>query len=156
MIRTRQLSYSYSKGPTLTFPDVDVPQGGVLLLGGPSGAGKSTWLALAAGLVAATSGLIEVAGQSLGPDGTALKQGAALDAWRACTIGFLPQKLHLSSALSVHDNLAMAQWAAGQDQDEPRITEALSALGVQELALRKPAQLSGGQALRGPCCCSPG
>jgi len=147
VIRTRQLVYRYPQGPALEFPDVDVPQGSVLLLAGPSGSGKSTWLALAAGLVAATSGLIEVAGQSLGPDGTALKQGAALDAWRACTIGFLPQKLHLSSALSVHDNLAMAQWAAGQDQDEPRITEALSALGVQDLAQRKPAQLSGGQAL---------
>ena len=47
MIRTHQLSYRYPTGPTLTFPDVDVPQGAVLLLSGPSGCGKSTWLALA-------------------------------------------------------------------------------------------------------------
>ena len=147
MIRTRQLSYSYPKGPTLAFPDVDVLQGGVLLLGGPSGAGKSTWLALAAGLVAPTAGQLDVAGQSLGADHTGLKK-LALDAWRARTVGFLPQKLHLSAALSVHDNLAMAQWAAGQAQDGQRIMAALSALGVQELAPRKPAQLSGGQALR--------
>ena len=148
MIRTRQLVYSYPKGPALVFPDVDVPQGSVLLLAGPSGSGKSTWLALAAGLVGATAGQIDVAGQSLGADGTALKQGAALDAWRARTIGFLPQKLHLSTALSVHGNLAMAQWAAGQAQDDKRIGQALDALGVQGLALRKPAQLSGGQAQR--------
>jgi putative ABC transport system ATP-binding protein len=147
MIRTRQLSYRYPKGPMLDFPDVEVPQGGVLLLGGASGSGKSTWLALAAGLVAPTAGQIEVAGQSLAAGGTALKK-AALDAWRARTVGFLPQKLHLSPALSVHDNLAMAQWAAGQAQDEPCITAALSALGVQDLAQRKPAQLSGGQAQR--------
>ena len=147
MIRTRQLSYSYPKGPALAFPDVDVPQGGVLLLGGPSGSGKSTWLALAAGLVGATAGQIEVAGKSLGAGSTALKK-AGLDAWRASTVGFLPQKLHLSTALTVHDNLAMAQWAAGQAQDELRIAAALSALGVQDLALRKPAQLSGGQAQR--------
>lgn len=147
MIRTRQLAYRYPKGPTLTFPDVDVPQGGVLLLAGPSGAGKSTWLALAAGLVAATAGQLHVAGHSLGDGGGALKN-AALDAWRARTVGFLPQKLHLSPALTVHDNLAMAQWAAGQYQDESRIAEALRALGVQDLAHRKPAQLSGGQAQR--------
>lgn len=147
MILTRQLAYRYPKGPTLAFPDVDLPQGGVLLLAGPSGAGKSTWLALAAGLVGATAGQIEVAGQSLGADGKALKN-AALDAWRAKTVGFLPQKLHLSTALTVHDNLAMAQWAAGQGQDDKRITAALSALGVQDLAQRKPAQLSGGQAQR--------
>ena len=131
----------------LAFPDVDVPQGGVLLIGGRSGSGKSTWLALAAGLVAATSGQIEVAGQSLAAGKNGLKQGA-LDAWRARTVGFLPQKLHLSQALSVHDNLLMAQWAAGHDQDEQRISQALSALGVHDLARRKPAQLSGGQAQR--------
>jgi putative ABC transport system ATP-binding protein len=147
VIRTRQLAYRYPKGPTLAFPDVDVSQGGVLLLGGPSGAGKSTWLALAAGLVRATAGQIDVAGQPLGKGGASLKN-AALDAWRARTVGFLPQKLHLSAALSVHDNLAMAQWAAGRNQDEQRITEALQALDVQDLAHRRPAQLSGGQAQR--------
>ena len=42
MIRTRQLQYAYPGGAALTFPDVDVPQGTVLLLSGPSGCGKST------------------------------------------------------------------------------------------------------------------
>ena len=48
----------------------------------------------------------------------------------------------------MHGNLALAQWAAGQPQDEQRIDDALTALGVQDLARRKPAQLSGGQAQR--------
>lgn len=143
MISTQQLAYQYPGGPELRFDDVDVPQGGVLLLRGASGSGKSTWLALAAGLLAPTTGDITVAGQSL----TALGKVAG-DAWRARTIGFLPQKLHLSSALTVHANLAIAQWAAGQAQDDARIREALRALGVHELAGRKPAQLSGGQAQR--------
>ena len=96
----------------------------------------------------ATAGQIEIAGQSLAAGDAVLKKGAALDAWRAKTVGFLPQKLHLSTALSVHGNLAMAQWAAGQAQDDKRIIEALAALGIQDLAVRKPAQLSGGQAQR--------
>ena len=140
MIRTQDLTYAYAAGPTLHFADVLVPQGGVLLLKGPSGAGKSTWLALAAGLVAPSQGQMEVAGQVLA--------GGATDRWRARNIGFLPQKLHLSPALSVHDNLALAQWAAGQAEDAGRIASALAALGVGELAQRKPAQLSGGQAQR--------
>ncbi|MDP3356452.1 MAG: ATP-binding cassette domain-containing protein, partial [Polaromonas sp.] len=36
----------------------------------------------------------------------------------------------------------------GQAQDDGRIHEALAALGVAELAARKPGQLSGGQAQR--------
>jgi putative ABC transport system ATP-binding protein len=140
MIRTQGLAYAYAGGPTLRFADVNIPQGGVLLLKGPSGAGKSTWLALAAGLVSPSQGQIEVAGQVL--------EGGATDRWRARHIGLLPQKLHLSPALSVHDNLALAQWAAGQPEDAGRIGQALAALGVAELARRKPAQLSGGQAQR--------
>ena len=143
MIHSRQLSYCYPGGTALHFPDIDVLQGSVVLLTGPSGCGKSTWLALVAGLVQPAAGTLSVAGQALGH-----LSGTAADAWRARTIGFLPQKLHLSAALTVAQNLAMAHWAAGQDQDHARIRSALDALGVAELAHRKPAQLSGGQAQR--------
>jgi putative ABC transport system ATP-binding protein len=143
MISTWQLAYQYPGGAELRFEDMAVPQGGVLLLRGASGSGKSSWLALAAGLLAPTAGDITVAGQSMAALGK-----VAGDAWRARTIGFLPQKLHLSEALTVHANLALAQWAAGQAQDDGRIRSALTALGVAELAARKPGQLSGGQAQR--------
>jgi putative ABC transport system ATP-binding protein len=143
MICTRQVAYAYPGGPTLTFPDVEVAQGSVLLLTGPSGCGKSTWLALVAALVAPTAGELVVADQTLG----ALKNVAS-DAWRARAIGFLPQKLHLSAALTVQQNLGLVFWANGLSEDATRITSALTALGVQDLAQRKPAQLSGGQAQR--------
>jgi putative ABC transport system ATP-binding protein len=143
LIQTTGLSYCYPGGAPIAFPDADVAQGGVLLVSGPSGCGKSTWLALVAGLVKPGAGSLTVADQPLARLG-----GAAADAWRAKAIGFLPQKLHLSAALSVTQNLAMAQWAAGQPEDQRRIASALSALGVAELARRKPAQLSGGQAQR--------
>lgn len=143
MIHSQGLAYRYPGGNELRFPDVQLPQGAVLLLSGPSGSGKSTWLALVAALVPASAGALHVAGQ----DVTALL-GAAADAWRAGTIGFLPQKLHLSEALTVQQNLAMAQWAAGRAEDVARIHSALVALGVAELAGRLPSQLSGGQAQR--------
>jgi putative ABC transport system ATP-binding protein len=165
MIQTQSLSFTYHNGPTLVFPDVDVPQGAVLLLSGPSGCGKSTWLALVAALMAPSAGVLTVATQPL----HALKNVAA-DAWRAGAIGFLPQKLHLSSALTVTQNLMMAQWASGHAEDAQRILAALQALGVRDLADRKPGQLSGGQAQRvalaravllqprptpSNCCCTP-
>lgn len=143
MITTRQLAYQYANGPEIRFEDLDVPQGDVLLLTGASGSGKSTWLALAAGLLQASGGTITVAGQAL-----RLLNKARSDAWRAEAIGFLPQKLHLSAALTVHGNLALAQWAAGQKTDDKSIHKALTALGVQNLAERRPSQLSGGQAQR--------
>lgn len=143
MIRTRGLAYRYPAGPHLSFPDVDVPQGGALLLQGRSGAGKSTWLALLAGLLTPTAGEIVVAGQPL-----AALAPSARDAWRGRQVGFLPQKLHLSDALDVEHNLALAYFAAGLPQDNAAIHAALAALGVQDLARRRPQQLSGGQAQR--------
>ncbi len=143
MIQTSQLAYCYAGGAPIHFPDIEVAQGSVVLLNGPSGCGKSTWLALVAALVKPMAGTLTVAGQSLGS-----LNGMAADAWRARTIGFLPQKLHLSGALTVAQNLGLAQWAAGQAEDAERIAQTLAALGVAELAQRKPAQLSGGQAQR--------
>jgi putative ABC transport system ATP-binding protein len=143
LIQISNLTYCYPGSSPIAFPDLDTAQGSVVLLSGPSGCGKSTWLALVAGLVKPSEGRVTVAGQPL-----AKLSGIAGDAWRAKTIGFLPQKLHLSAALTVAQNLALAQWAAGQHEDLARIDSALQALGVGALAHRKPAQLSGGQAQR--------
>jgi putative ABC transport system ATP-binding protein len=143
MIRSQGLGYRYPQGHLLNFPDVDVPQGVVLLLSGPSGCGKSTWLALVAALMKPTVGTLTVADQAL----NALENVAA-DAWRAGAIGLLPQKLHLSTALNVQQNLALAQWASGRGEDTGAITQALAALGVAELDQRRVQQLSGGQAQR--------
>lgn len=143
MIESRGLQYAHAGQAPLRMADVSVPQGGTLLLRGPSGSGKSTWLALAAGLLTPGAGEIVVAGQSVG----ALR-GAARDAWRARHIGFLPQQLHLSDALTVADNLALAHFAAGLPVDRAAVAEVLDALDIGALGRRRPRQLSGGQAQR--------
>lgn len=143
MIQTRGLCCSYRAGPTLAFADVDVAQGGTLLLRGDSGTGKSSWLALVAGLLTPSAGEVVVAGQAL----SALSAGQR-DRWRAAHLGFLPQKLHLSEALTVRANLALAFFAAGVREDRAAIDRVLDQLGVAALADRRPSQLSGGQAQR--------
>jgi len=143
VIETRDLRFAYAGHAPLCFADVAVPQAGTLLLRGVSGSGKSTWLALAAGLLTPTAGEVVVAGQSVG----ALPPGQR-DRWRAQHVGFLPQKLHLSGALTVHDNLALAYFAAGVPVDREAIRRSLAALDLTGLAGRRPHQLSGGQAQR--------
>lgn len=86
MIRTQGLAFRYASGPALAFPDVDVRQGGtLLLLQGRSGSGKSTWLSLMAGLLSPTAGHVVVAGQDL----ARLARGER-DLWRGRNIGFPP------------------------------------------------------------------
>lgn len=143
MIESRGLQYAHAGQAPLSMADVSVAQGGTLLLRGPSGSGKSTWLALAAGLLTPGAGEIVVADQSVGT-----LRGAARDAWRARHIGFLPQQLHLSDALTVADNLALAHFAAGLPVDRAAVARVLEALDLGALANRRPTQLSGGQAQR--------
>jgi putative ABC transport system ATP-binding protein len=146
MILTRQLAYAYPMGAELRFQDVQLEQGDVLVLRGNSGAGKSTWLALLAGLLAPQQGELTVAGQRLNG-----LSNTARDAWRANNLGFLPQKLHLSEALTVVENLQLAYFAAGLPLNaaaKSHIESTLAALGVADLAQRGPSTLSGGQAQR--------
>jgi putative ABC transport system ATP-binding protein len=143
MISTQDLRYRYPTGIPLAFVGMRVPQGAALVLRGNSGSGKSTFLALAAGLLTAAQGRIEVAGQD--PSQLSASQR---DAWRGRTLGFLPQRLHLSDALTVFDNLALAYFAIGQPTDKAQILRSLEALGVADLAQRRPHALSGGQAQR--------
>ena len=143
MIRTRSLAFAYPGADALRFPDVDLAQGATLLLQGRSGSGKSTWLSLVAGLRAPAEGELVVADQDL----RALPP-LRRDRWRGRTVGFLPQKLHLSDALTVSENLGLAFFAAGLPEERARVQAALQALDIADLARRKPSQLSGGQAQR--------
>lgn len=143
MIHTQGLRYSYAGSPPLCFADVHVPQGGTLVLHGRSGSGKSTWLSLAAGLLQPEQGRIVVADAQ-----PACLKPSQRDPWRARTLGFLPQRLHLSKALTVQKNLALVYFAAGLPEDRHAIFSALQSLEVEKLAQRKPSQLSVGQAQR--------
>lgn len=143
MISSQGLCFRHAGGPTIAFADLSLAQGSPLLVRGPSGSGKSTWLALVAGLLRPQAGVLQVAGVEL----TGLS-AAQRDAWRAQHLGFLPQRLHLSEALDVHGNLALAFLAAGRNVDESRIAQVLDRMGIAALSRRKPSQLSGGQAQR--------
>ena len=143
MIVARGLAYRYAGGTALAWPDFEAPQGAVVRLAGPSGSGKSTLLALLAGLLALQQGRLQVAGTEL-----AGLDARARDAWRAGTLGFVPQRLHLSEGLSVARNLALPDLAAGRVPDRARMGQLLERLGLRGLEDRLPGALSGGQAQR--------
>ncbi|PTT78837.1 ABC transporter [Pelomonas sp. HMWF004] len=143
MLAWHGLAHRYAGGADIAYADFTLKPGRHLLLRGSSGAGKSTLLALLSGLLRVQQGELTVAGarlDTLGPQ--------ALDAWRGQTLGVVPQRLHLSEALTVAENLALPALAAGQGADTARATELMAALDIAALAARRPHQLSVGQAQR--------
>lgn len=143
MLAWSGLRHRYAGGAEIAYADFTLPAGRHLLLRGASGSGKSTLLALLAGLLRVQQGHLTVAGTALHELGP-----RALDAWRGATLGVVPQRLHLSEALTVAENLALPALAAGQGADPARAAELLAALDIAELAQRRPHQLSVGQAQR--------
>jgi molybdate transport system ATP-binding protein len=117
--------------------------GEVLAVLGPNGAGKSTLLRAVAGLEPLVDGSVTVGGRVWCDDRTDLPPER-----RAAGVVF--QDYRLFPHLDVRDNVAFASRAAGTSRARARDDASgwLDRLGLADLARRRPAQLSGGQAQR--------
>jgi putative ABC transport system ATP-binding protein len=125
--------------------DFDVRRGEFVSLAGPSGSGKSTLLNLIGGLDRPTAGSVSVGGVDLG----GLSEAALADL-RLQRMGFVFQAYNLIPVLSARENVEFVM----QLQNVPaverrrRAVAMLQALGLGELADRRPDELSGGQQQR--------
>ena len=131
VLETEGLSKRYGRTTALTDCTLRIPAGRVVGLVGPNGAGKSTLLGLACGLIAPTSGRIEVLGNR-----------PAASAAQLARVGFVAQDAPIYSSLSVADHLRLGA------RLNPRWDMSLARRRIQRLGLdpaQKAGRLSGGQ-----------
>lgn len=119
-----------------------VAAGEMLAIVGPSGSGKSTLLSCLAGLDEPDGGQVRVAGHVL-----TRRSEARRAAIRAEYIGVLFQSDNLFGHLDVEGNLRLAQ-ALSRRNEAARRKEVLTQVGLNARATSRPAQLSGGEAVR--------
>ncbi|MEV4630038.1 ABC transporter ATP-binding protein [Micromonospora sp. NPDC049523] len=131
VIETNGLGRRYGRRQALSDCTLSIPPGRVVGLVGPNGAGKSTLLQLACGLLAPTSGTIEVLGArpASGPA-------------QVARVGFVAQDTPTYAGLSVADHLRLgARLNPGWD-------DGLATARIRQLGLdpgQKAGKLSGGQ-----------
>jgi ABC-type sugar transport system ATPase subunit len=120
--------------------DLTVGAGEVVALLGPSGCGKTTLLSAIAGFVPITSGEIRMNDEAVGHDVPPERR----------SIGFVFQSYALWPHLTALETVAFPLRVAGVDAAEAdrRAATFLRALGIPELAARRPAEMSGGQQQR--------
>ena len=125
--------------------DLTIDKGEFTAIAGPSGSGKSTLLHLMGGLDRPTSGEVYLNDQRI--DQLSKQESAAL---RLEKLGFVFQAYNLIPVLTALENAAfvLELQGVGKKEREARARESLKALGIAELADRKPNQLSGGQQQR--------
>jgi molybdate transport system ATP-binding protein len=129
--------------PRLRFK-ADVKSAGVSAVFGPSGAGKSTLLRVIAGLERGASGTVRFNRQCWQDAGSFLPPERR-------RIGYVFQDARLFDHLTVLGNLKFAAYRAKDTlpQNLPQTPmAALAAMGVADLAHRRPHALSGGEAAR--------
>ena len=143
MLQTEDLTYSYDGQTVLRFPDVNCREGEHWLLLGQSGSGKTTLLHLLGGLLSPRGGHIRVANTDI----TDLR-AHALDKFRGHHIGIIFQTSHFVRALTVEENLALAQQLAGLPVKRDRIAELLKHLNVGHKQQARPRDLSVGEQQR--------
>ncbi|MFF9065965.1 ABC transporter ATP-binding protein [Streptomyces sp. NPDC014891] len=142
---------------TLTYPDgdgrltaldavsLDVPAGSLTAVVGPSGSGKSSLLAVAATLVTPDRGRVVVDGRETGE-----LDAAGRAALRRERIGIVFQQPNLLPSLTAAEQLQVMAHVSGRPARSARgrALELLDAVGLADLAGRRPHQLSGGQRQR--------
>jgi molybdate transport system ATP-binding protein len=130
----------------------ELEAGQTLAILGPNGAGKSSVLDILAGLLRPDTGQATLADRALFAlgDATADSSGTRWTPPHRRGVSLLAQQPLLFPHLSVLDNVAFGPRSTGQSRRESRATARhwLGEVDALDLASRKPAELSGGQAQR--------
>lgn len=143
MLETQHLQFSYDGKKTLDFPDITSARGEQWLLLGQSGSGKTTLLHLLGGLLSPKKGSIKINDKDI-----SILRGAALDHFRGQNIGIIFQTAHFVRALTVEENLLLAQELAGNKRDKSMVHNFLQKLNLSHKLKSRPDELSVGEAQR--------
>jgi putative ABC transport system ATP-binding protein len=140
-------SIAKSFGPTkaLDGASMSVAKGEIVAVMGPSGSGKSTMLHCLAGIIAPDAGTVTYAGQDLGA-----MADVPRSALRRTDFGFVFQFGQLVPELSCLENVALPLRLGGRKRRdaEARAHEWLARLEVDDVAAKRPGEVSGGQGQR--------
>jgi ABC-2 type transport system ATP-binding protein len=120
----------YGETVALNGFDLEVRPGELLSVLGPNGAGKTTAIALMLGLQLPTSGEVRLFGRS--PHDLSARRG----------VGVMMQEVMLPDALRVHELISMT---SAYYPTPLTLAETMALSGVEKLAKRPYAKLSGGQ-----------
>lgn len=149
MLEIKEVSKTYrSKGmddPVLKGITATIPDGEFVAVMGPSGSGKTTLLNVISGFIPADGGSVLLDGKDIltGEDNE-------LAEIRQHKLGFVFQDFMLLNGLTIRENIFLPQIIAGKakSQMERNTQNLLSIFGIEEIAEKYPAEVSGGQKQR--------
>ncbi len=143
MITVSNLTYQYKGSEAISFPDFTFGKSEHALILGQSGCGKTTLLHMLCGILKPKTGNVIVDEQDL----SKLK-GSQIDKFRGKNIGIIFQTPHFADALTVKENLNLAQYLAGRPKNDAEIKSILEDLSISHKLKSSVKALSQGEKQR--------
>ena len=149
MLQIEKVSKTYhSKGidyPVLKEITATIHDGEFVAIMGPSGSGKTTLLNVISGFISADGGKVILDGQDI-----LTGEENELAEIRQHKLGFVFQDFMLLNGLTIRENIFLPQIIAGKpkSQMEQNTHNLLVVFGIEEIAGKYPAEVSGGQKQR--------
>ncbi len=149
MLQIEKVSKTYhSKGidyPVLKEITATIHDGEFVAIMGPSGSGKTTLLNVISGFISADGGKVILDGQDI-----LTGEEDNLAEIRQHKLGFVFQDFMLLNGLTIRENIFLPQIIAGKQKSkmEQNTKKLLSVFGIEEIAEKYPAEVSGGQKQR--------
>ena len=145
LLAAHELRKAYGPTTALDGAEFSIHPGEVVAVMGPSGSGKSTLLHCLAGIVPPDSGSIMYGGQEM-----ATMSDAQRSALRRSEFGFVFQFGQLVPELTCVENVALPLRLNGTHRKEAERTALtwMQRLEVDDLAKKRPGEVSGGQGQR--------
>ena len=149
MLQIEKVSKTYhSKGidyPVLKEITATIHDGEFVAIMGPSGSGKTTLLNVISGFISADGGKVILDGQDI-----LTGEENELAEIRQHKLGFVFQDFMLLNGLTIRENIFLPQIIAGKgkSQMEQNTRNLLAIFGIEEIAEKYPAEVSGGQKQR--------
>ncbi|HGT0045714.1 TPA: ABC transporter ATP-binding protein [Clostridioides difficile] len=149
MLQIEKVSKTYhSKGidyPVLKEISATIHDGEFVAIMGPSGSGKTTLLNVISGFISADGGKVILDGQDI-----LTGEENELAEIRQHKLGFVFQDFMLLNGLTIRENIFLPQIIAGKpkSQMEQNTHNLLAVFGIEEIAEKYPAEVSGGQKQR--------
>lgn len=149
MLQIEKVSKTYrSKGidyPVLKEITATIHDGEFVAIMGPSGSGKTTLLNVISGFISADGGKVILDGQDI-----LTGEEDNLAEIRQHKLGFVFQDFMLLNGLTIRENIFLPQIIAGKQKSkmEQNTKKLLSIFGIEEIAEKYPAEVSGGQKQR--------
>ena len=146
LLSGRGLTKNYGDARVLNGIDMDLYDGDFTVVMGASGSGKSTLLYALSGMEPLSGGTLAYRGQDM----TNLPEKAQTKL-RAEEFGFVFQKTHLVSNLTLYENILLAGYACGKCAEAETRQSAdllVERMGIEAAKSRLPSAVSGGEAQR--------